>query len=180
MDSNAISLLFSFKEKTRIAPLTVRAATPQDTETIIGFILELVRYEKAEAHVTVSKADIESSLFSENASTKALNCCKDASPIGYAAYFFNYSTWLGKNGLYLEDMYISPAHRQAGAGNCLLNHLPKLAVEKGCGRFEWSVLDWNEPAIQFYEKIGANPQKGWVIYRLAGEDLTAFDHSMSA
>ena len=158
--------------------LTIRPATREDAATLLKFVRELAAYEKAEDQVAASLADIETSLFSETASAKALICCQRETPIGYAVYFFNYSTWLGKNGLYLEDLYISPKFRHCGAGKFLLNHLAKIAVEKGCGRFEWSVLDWNEPAIRFYESIGARPQKEWVIYRLAGEDLTAFAESM--
>jgi GNAT superfamily N-acetyltransferase len=101
----------------------------------------------------------------------------DNEPIGYAVYFFNYSTWLGRHGLYLEDLYVSPEHRGAGAGKALLKHLAQLAVAKGCGRFEWSVLDWNEPAIRFYQAIGARPQDEWVGYRLTGEALEAFANS---
>ncbi len=95
-------------------------------------------------------------------------------PIGFAVYFFNYSTWQGKPGLYLEDLYISPDYRSSGAGKALLRHLAKLALEKNCGRFEWAVLDWNKPAIEFYESIGARAHGEWVKYRLAGEALKTF------
>ncbi|TYP66798.1 acetyltransferase (GNAT) family protein [Stutzerimonas stutzeri] len=88
-------------------------------------------------------------------------------------YFFNYSTWLGRNGLYLEDLYVTPEARGTGAGKALLKHLARLAVSRGCGRFEWSVLDWNEPAIRFYEALGARPQEEWTTYRLAGDALRA-------
>jgi GNAT superfamily N-acetyltransferase len=94
--------------------------------------------------------------------------------VGFAVYFFNYSTWQGRHGLYLEDLYVSPAHRNAGAGKALLQHLARIAVDKGCGRFEWSVLDWNEPAIQFYRSIGAVPMDEWVRYRLTGQALADF------
>ncbi|WP_312361104.1 GNAT family N-acetyltransferase, partial [Stutzerimonas balearica] len=93
---------------------------------------------------------------------------------GYAVYFFNYSTWLGKHGLYLEDLYVTPQQRGVGAGKALLRYLAKLAVARGCGRFEWSVLDWNQPAIDFYESIGARPQNEWIGYRLAGDALSEF------
>ena len=98
----------------------------------------------------------------------------DGKPIGYAVFFYNYSTWLGKNGLYLEDLYITRKHRGCGAGKAALRYLAKLAVDQGCGRFEWSVLDWNEPAIQFYRSIHAKPQNDWVLYRLDGEALADF------
>ena len=94
--------------------------------------------------------------------------------MGYAIYFFNYSTWQARKGLYLEDLYVSPASRGIGAGKRLLRHLARVAVEEGCGRFEWSVLDWNQPAIDFYQSIGARPQAEWVRYRMHGEALTGF------
>ncbi len=158
--------------------LTVRNAGPEDAELILSFITELARYEKAEHHVVATHQSILESLFSKDASAKALICSLDDKPIGYAVYFYNYSTWLGKNGLYLEDLYISQDQRNRGAGKFLLKYLAKLAVKSGCGRFEWSVLDWNKPAIHFYENIGAKAQKEWVIYRLAGDDLSSFAKSI--
>jgi GNAT superfamily N-acetyltransferase len=89
-------------------------------------------------------------------------------------YFYNYSTWLGRNGIYLEDLYVSPEHRGSGAGKALLQHIARIAVAGNCGRFEWSVLDWNEPAIQFYEAAGAKPQSEWTVYRMEGEALRVF------
>ena len=100
--------------------------------------------------------------------------CRDGDiPIGFALYFYNFSTWLGRHGLYLEDLYVTPEHRGKGAGKALLQHLAGIAVAEGCGRFEWSVLDWNQPAIDFYESMGAKPQSEWVGYRLTGEALQA-------
>jgi len=154
--------------------LKVRDAGPEDAELILSLITELARYEESEHHVVATHESILKSLFSMDATANALICSLDDKPIGYAVYFYNYSTWLGKNGLYLEDLYISQDQRNCGAGKFLLKHLAQLAVEKGCGRFEWCVLDWNEPAIKFYEKIGAKPQNEWVIYRLSGDDLTTF------
>lgn len=154
--------------------LTIREATAADAPLLLHFITELARYEKAEQEVLATEEEIRESLFSETASARALICSQGGEPIGYAVYFFNYSTWLGKNGIYLEDVYITPAKRKSGAGTFVLQHLAKLAVAKGCGRFEWAVLDWNEPAISFYEKIGARPQKEWIIYRLTGQALSAF------
>lgn len=113
-------------------------------------------------------------MFGANTTTKAVICTFNNEPIGFAVYFFNFSTWLGKHGLYLEDLYVSPEHRGVGAGKALLKHLASIAVSKECGRFEWSVLDWNEPAIQFYESIGAKPQNEWIGYRLAGKALEEF------
>ena len=135
--------------------IEIRQAIAEDVGLILRFITDLAIYEKAEHEVLASEADIKQSLFGEDSTASALICTIDNKPVGYAVYFFNYSTWLGKTGLYLEDLYVSPEYRGAGAGMALLKHLAKIAVAKGCGRFEWNVLDWNEPAIQFYESIGA-------------------------
>ncbi|MBR9904544.1 MAG: GNAT family N-acetyltransferase [Gammaproteobacteria bacterium] len=152
----------------------IRQATIEDSALIHKFVVELAIYEKAEHEVLATVADIENALFGANTTTKAVICTFNNEPIGFAVYFFNFSTWLGKHGLYLEDLYVSPEHRGVGAGKALLKHLASIAVSKECGRFEWSVLDWNEPAIQFYESIGAKPQNEWVSYRLAGKALEEF------
>ncbi len=155
----------------------IRKANVNDSALILGLITELARYEKAESEVIATESDIRSSLFSSSSTTSALICTLNSEPIGYAVYFFNYSTWLGKHGLYLEDLYISPDHRGAGAGTAVLKHLAKIALSNNCGRFEWSVLDWNEPAIKFYQAIGAKPQSEWVGYRLTGKALEQFANS---
>lgn len=154
--------------------LTIRPATPDDAELILRFITELAIYEKAEHEVKTDAAGIRDSLFAERATAHGLICEHQGRPIGYAVYFFNYSTWLGKHGLYLEDLYVSPEARGLGAGKALLRHLAQLAVARGCGRFEWSVLDWNTPAIDFYESFGARPQSEWTTYRLTGQALLDF------
>lgn len=154
--------------------LTIRPATPDDAELILRFITELAIYEKAEHEVKTDAAGIRDSLFAEGSTAHGLICENDGQPIGYAVYFFNYSTWLGKHGLYLEDLYVSPQARGIGAGKALLRHLAQLAVARGCGRFEWSVLDWNTPAIDFYESFGARPQSEWTTYRLTGQALLDF------
>lgn len=155
-------------------PINIRPATPDDAELILRFITELAIYEKAEHEVKTDAAGIRDSLFADGSTAHGLICENDGQPIGYAVYFFNYSTWLGKHGLYLEDLYVSPEARGLGAGKALLRHLAQLAVARGCGRFEWSVLDWNTPAIDFYESFGARPQSEWTTYRLAGQALTDF------
>jgi GNAT superfamily N-acetyltransferase len=154
--------------------LIIRKAVPVDAATIHGFIVELAVYEKAEHEVKASIAEIESSIFSADSPAKALICELNGEAIGFAVYFYNYSTWQGRKGLYLEDLYVSLKHRGLGAGKFLLRHLAQVAVEEGCGRFEWSVLDWNQPAIDFYEAVGAKAQAEWVKYRLAGDDLLNF------
>ncbi|AXO60060.1 GNAT family N-acetyltransferase [Ectopseudomonas oleovorans] len=155
-------------------PLTIRPATPDDAELILRFITELAIYEKAEHEVKTDAAGIRDSLFAERATAHGLICEHQGRPIGYAVYFFNYSTWLGKHGLYLEDLYVSPEARGLGAGKALLRHLAQLAVARDCGRFEWSVLDWNTPAIDFYQSFGARPQSEWTTYRLTGQALLDF------
>lgn len=154
--------------------LTIRPATADDAALILRFIRDLAIYEKAESSVQTDEAGIRSSLFGPDAKAQALICEVGGEAIGYAVYFYNYSTWLGRNGVYLEDLYVSPERRGSGAGKALLQHIAKQAVAEGCGRFEWSVLDWNEPAIQFYEAAGARPQSEWTVYRLEGEALRAF------
>lgn len=129
------------------------------------------------SEITIRQAtaeDIANNLFDSNTTTEAVICLSADKPIGFAVYFFNFSTWLGKNGLYLEDLYVSPEFRGHGVGKQLLKHLAQIAVDNNCGRFEWSVLDWNEPAIKFYESIGAKPLNDWVVYRLHDQSLIDF------
>ena len=149
----------------------IRPATAEDAAQILRFITDLAIYEEAEDEVVATEADIRNSLFGEETTTDAVICELDNQAIGFAVYFFNYSTWLGKKGLYLEDLYLSPELRGCRAGKALLKHLAQIALSKNCGRFEWSVLDWNEPAIRFYQSIGAEPQDEWVAYRLTGQAL---------
>ncbi|MEJ5991315.1 GNAT family N-acetyltransferase [Ramlibacter sp. PS3R-8] len=153
--------------------IAIRPACVEDAGSILHFIRELAIYERAEDEVVATEADIRKSLF-DAGSAHALICSVDGVDAGFAVYFFNYSTWQGRKGLYLEDLYVTPAHRNAGAGKALLQHLARVAVAQGCGRFEWSVLDWNEPALQFYRSIGAAPMPEWVRHRLAGPALLEF------
>ena len=154
--------------------INIRPATTDDAELILRFITDLAIYEKAEHEVKTDAAGIRDSLFAEGSTAHGLICENDDQHIGYAVYFFNYSTWLGKHGLYLEDLYVSPEARGLGACKALLRHLAQLAVARDCGRFEWSVLDWNTPAIDFYESFGARPQSEWTTYRLTGQALLDF------
>ncbi|WP_374350465.1 N-acetyltransferase family protein [Chitinimonas sp.] len=156
-----------------MSELHIRPARADDARLILGFITELAIYERAEHEVVATVDDIAEALLG-NGPSHALIASVDGHAVGFALYFFSYSTWLGKPGLYLEDLYVSPQHRGSGAGKAMLKYLARLACERQCGRFEWSVLDWNEPAIGFYQSIGAAPQSEWVRYRLAGEQLRAF------
>lgn len=154
--------------------LSIREAVPDDAATILRFITELADYEKAVHEVEATVETVRSSLFGPGSVTRGLICEQDDRPIGMAIWFFSYSTWQARNGLYLEDLYVTPEARGAGAGKALLKALARIAIDEGCGRFEWSVLDWNEPSIRVYEKIGAEPQKEWIRYRLSGERLIEF------
>ena len=157
--------------------MEIRPATAEDAALILRFITDLAIYENAEDEVIATESDIRDSLFSSDSTASALICNIDNVAVGFAVYFFNYSTWLGKNGLYLEDLYVTPEHRGTGAGIALLKHLAKIAVSRNCGRLEWSVLDWNEPAIRFYLSIGAKSQDEWVGYRLTGKALEELANS---
>lgn len=150
---------------------TVRPAVLTDASKIHEFIVELAVYEKAEHEVKSSVSDIEKSLFSDDSTAYALIGEKDGIAVGMAVYFFNYSTWLGKNGIYLEDLYVSLDHRGLGMGKLLLSHLAAVALQHNCERLEWSVLDWNKPAIDVYDALGAIPQNEWIGYRLSGDAL---------
>ncbi|WDJ06615.1 GNAT family N-acetyltransferase [Xanthomonas campestris] len=156
------------------APLQIRSATPADAALLHELVTALAVYEREPDAVKATPEDLRASLFGDGATAHALLCEQGGQVLGFAVYFFNYSTWLGRNGLYLEDLFVRPQARGQGAGLALLRHLAQLAVDKDCGRFEWSVLDWNQPAIEFYQGVGARPMEGWTVYRLDGERLAAF------
>ena len=153
----------------------IRPATVADAGVILRFIRELADYEKALHEVAATEETVAASLFGEGSVTRAAICeAEGGEPAGFAVWFKTYSTWQARNGLYLEDLYVTPDHRGSGVGRMLLRHLARIAVEEGCGRFEWSVLDWNQPAIRVYDAIGAEPQTEWIRYRLTGEKLKRF------
>ena len=149
----------------------VRTATKADAIHIHQFIVELAIYEKAEHEVKSTVADIEKTVFSEGCTAHAIMVEQDGEPAGMAVYFFNYSTWLGQNGIYLEDLYVTPKFRGQGLGKKLMAQLAFIAKEKNCGRMDWSVLDWNQPAIDVYDALDAKPQSEWIGYRLTGDAL---------
>lgn len=153
--------------------VVIRPATTADIGIMLGFITELAIYEKAEHEVIANEELLQRTLFGEHRYAEALIAEYGAEPVGFALYFFSYSTWLAKPGLYLEDLYVSPEHRKRGAGKALFKSLARIAVDRDCGRFEWSVLDWNQPAIDFYEMMGAEPQNEWIKYRLSGAQLNS-------
>ncbi|RSD29521.1 GNAT family N-acetyltransferase [Vibrio pectenicida] len=157
--------------------ITIREACIEDAPLILRFIIDLAIYEKAQQEVKTSLAELEENLFFDHSTAHAIICLVDEKPVGFAVYFYNFSTWLGKHGLYLEDLYVSPDHRNLGAGKAILKHLANLALQENCGRFEWSVLDWNQPAIDFYHSVGAVAQDEWITYRLSGDNLAEFASS---
>jgi GNAT superfamily N-acetyltransferase len=152
---------------------SIRPATPEDAHHIHRFITELAIYEKEPDAVEVTPEELAQQLSSSPPPFECVLACIDGQPIGFALFFHSYSTWKGRRGLYLEDLYVQPSHRGQGYGLALLQHLAALAVQRGCARFEWAVLDWNTPAIQFYEALGARPKSEWIIYQLTGDALTA-------
>jgi GNAT superfamily N-acetyltransferase len=151
--------------------LEIRAATEDDVPLILSLIRELAEYERLSHEVVATEEALRDSLFGERRVAEALVGYLERDPAGFALFFHNFSTFLGKPGIYLEDLYVRPEFRGAGVGRAMLVHLAGLATERGCGRLEWSVLDWNEPAIGFYKRIGASPVSGWTVYRVTGEAL---------
>ena len=153
----------------------IREGGPADLGLIVKFIRDLAEYERLAHAVELDEATLERYLFGERryAETLIAEDAESGAPLGFALYFHNFSTFLGRPGIYLEDLFVEPAHRGVGAGRLLLQRLAQIAVERGCGRLEWSVLDWNQPAIGFYRRLGAEPQDEWTVYRLAGEALRA-------
>tara|TARA_R110000803_G_scaffold2289_8_gene7770 strand:- start:11099 stop:11575 length:477 start_codon:yes stop_codon:yes gene_type:complete len=152
----------------------VRAATAGDAGILFTFIKDLAIYEKAEDEVLATERTIRDTIFADDSHVFALICELDGVAIGCAIYFFNYSTWLAKSGLYLEDLYVMPEYRGKGAGVKLLKALANIAQEKDCARFEWSCLDWNTPSREFYHSLGAIAQEEWVGYRMTGKTLNDF------
>jgi GNAT superfamily N-acetyltransferase len=150
---------------------SLRAATPADVPAIVGLIGELAEYEKLPNECFADAASLHEHLFGARRYCEVVIAETDDGPQGFALFFHNYSTWLTKPGLYLEDLFVKPAARGLGMGRALLARLAEIAMERGCGRMEWSVLTWNEPAIGFYRKLGAVPMDGWQVYRLTGEAL---------
>jgi GNAT superfamily N-acetyltransferase len=154
------------------AGLELRSATPADVPVIRELIEGLAEYEKLRAECHASDALLHASLFGARPYAEVVLAEREGQVAGFALFFHNFSTFLAKPGIYLEDLYVRPEHRGHGIGKALLVHLARLAVERDCGRLEWSVLDWNVDAIGFYEKLGARAQDEWTVYRVTGDALT--------
>ena len=145
---------------------TIRAATPDDATAIHRFVSELAAFEREPDAVESTPANLAAQLAEERPSFECLVAEERGEPVGFALYFFNYSTWTGRPGLYVEDLYVTPASRGRGAGKALFLAMAGVAKERGCGRMEWSVLDWNQKAIDFYRAFGARPMDGWTTFRI--------------
>jgi GNAT superfamily N-acetyltransferase len=149
----------------------IRPANPADVPIIARLIRALAEYEKLSHEVVLREEDLHRHLFGERRHAEVLLAEDEGRVVGFALFFHNYSTFLARPGIYLEDLFVLPESRGRGYGKALLSHLARVAVERGCGRFEWSVLDWNTPSIEFYESRGAVPQEGWTVFRVTGEAL---------
>jgi GNAT superfamily N-acetyltransferase len=156
------------------AGFELRGAEPRDVPAIVGLIRELAEFERLGHLVEITPQSLQAGLFGERPPAQAVVAERDGKVVGFALYFTNFSTFLGKPGLYLEDLYVQPAHRGNGIGRALLTHLAQIAQQRGCGRFEWSVLDWNVDAIRLYEGMGATLLPEWRICRVSGEALRNF------
>jgi len=158
----------------------IRAAGVEDVPIILELIRELATYERAPNEVTATEEQLVDVLFGPRPAAEVLLAFEEETPVGFAVFFHNFSTWLGRPGLYLEDLFVRPEQRGKGYGRALLVHLAKIAHERGCGRMEWAVLDWNEPAIQFYKKIGAAPLDEWTVFRLTRDGIAQLAGSSTA
>ena len=156
----------------KLRNFTIRPATIADVPIILELIRALATYERAPNEVTATEEQLVDVLFGEKPAAEVLLAFEAGTPVGFAVYFYNFSTWLGRPGLYLEDLFVRPEDRGKGYGRALLVHLAKIAHNRGCGRMEWAVLDWNEPAIDFYRKLGARPLDDWTVFRLTRDGIS--------
>ncbi len=147
-----------------------RAATPKDVALILGFIQELAEYEKMSDQVVADEALLREWIF-EKQKAEVLFALEEGAEVGFALFFHNFSTFVGRAGIYLEDLYVKPEYRGRGYGKGLIQQLARIAVERDCGRLEWCCLNWNQPSIDFYLSLGAQPMKEWTTYRLSGDGL---------
>jgi len=155
----------------QVTDFKIRPACLEDVPVILQLIHDLATYERAPDEVSATEEQLVEVLFGEKPAAEVLLAFEEQSPVGFAVYFYNFSTWLGRPGLYLEDLFVKPEKRGKGYGRALLIELAKIARDRGCGRMEWAVLDWNEPAIKFYRSLGATPMHEWTVFRLNGEEI---------
>ena len=154
-----------------LCDVVIRPAGPADVPVILSLTRDLAEYERLSHHVEATEDGLRRSLFGERPYAEALIGELRGEPVAFAVYFHNFSTFLGKPGLYLEDLYVKPAARGLGIGRAILRRLARIAVERDCGRLEWSVLDWNKPVLEFYKSLGALPMSDWTIHRVTGDTL---------
>jgi GNAT superfamily N-acetyltransferase len=160
-----------------LADFQIRPARVEDVPIVLELIRDLATYERAPDEVVATEEQLIDVLFGEQAVAEVLLAFEEKSPVGFAVYFYNFSTWLGRPGLYLEDLFVKPEKRGKGYGRALLVELAKIARDRGCGRMEWAVLDWNEPAINFYRALGAKPMHEWTVFRLTREEIAKLANS---
>jgi GNAT superfamily N-acetyltransferase len=151
--------------------VTIRAAAAHEIPLVLAFIRELAVYERLADRVQITAADLSAALFGARPYAEVVFACLDEKPVGFALFFHNFSTFIGKPGIYLEDLFVRPEARGRGVGKRLLAWLARTALERGCARLDWAVLDWNQPSIGFYRSLGAEPQSDWTGYRLSGRAL---------
>ena len=151
--------------------LEIRSATKSDVPVILSFIKKLADYERLSHEMVATEGMLRKTLFGRQRTAEVAIGYYKKEPVGFVLFFPNYSTFLGRPGLYIEDLFVDESHRRRGFGRALLLYVARLASERGCGRLEWSVLDWNEPAIYFYKKLGAIPMSEWTVFRVTGESL---------
>jgi len=158
----------------------IRSARVEDVPIILQLIRDLASYERAPNEVTATEEQLVDVLFGDKSVAEVLLAFEGKSPVGFAVFFYNFSTWLGRPGLYLEDLFVKPEKRGKGYGRALLVDLAKIARDRGCGRMEWAVLNWNDPAIQFYRKLGAKPLDEWTVFRLTRDGIAELAKSESS
>src|SRR5438477_10290158 len=163
----------------QVTDFKIRPACLEDVPVILQLIHDLATYERAPDEVSATEEQLVEVLFGEKPAAEVLLAFEEESPIGFAVYFYNFSTWLGRPGLYLEDLFVKPEKRGKGYGRALLVDLAKIARDRGCGRMEWAVLNWNEPAIKFYRSLGAKPMEEWAVFRLTLDGIAKLAQSES-
>jgi GNAT superfamily N-acetyltransferase len=166
-------LSFAMATQMKIPGFMIREASQEDLSLILSFVRELAGYERLLHEVVATEETLQESLFGERKVAEVIFGEVNGDPVSFAVFFHNYSTFLGRQGIYIEDLFVKPHMRGLGIGKAIFSHIARIAKERGCGRLDWWVLDWNEPAIRFYESLGALPMSAWTVYRLTGHAFEA-------
>ena len=156
---------------TGIVDFTIKPATKKDVPVILDFVKKLADYERLSDEVVATEELLQRTLFGQRRTAEVAIGYFNSDPVGFVLFFHNFSTFLGRSGIYIEDLFVDESFRRRGFGRALLTHVAKLAAARACGRLEWSVLDWNEPAVNFYKKLGAMPMNEWTVFRVSGDKL---------